>query len=416
MERAVARSPSPDVVLLTELYPPAVGGTPVLFENVYTRLDPHRVTVLTDAIASSVSTESVGAVNVIRGAVAPAHWDVFDPRMWTHHLRLACRLRQIARGRPVLVHCARALPEGLTALVARLLFGLPYIVWAHGEEISTLSTSRALAFLMRRVVARALLVVANSGNTASLVRRTLNVSEQRIRIVHPGVDPARFRTDVDPSDWRERLACGKGPLLLTVGRLQRRKGHDTVIQAVAALAPKYEQLCYAIAGTGPEEGRLRALADSAGVADRVRFLGNITDSELPSLYAACDVFVHPNRVDGSDIEGFGIVFLEAQSSGRPVIGGRSGGVAEAVADGESGLLVSGECVEELVAAISRLITSQGKREHFGRTGRQRVLEHFTWEHAAAKVRELHLSLRPSRAKSRNAQGDVVRRDSPEPRE
>jgi len=114
---------------------------------------------------------------------------------------------------------------------------------------------------------------------------------------------------------------------------------------------------------------------------------------LPSYYAAADIFVHPNRVEGEDFEGFGMVFLEAAASGKPVIGGRSGGVPEAIEEGKTGLLVSGLDADELAAAIMQLISSPGMRVAFGAAARQRVITHFTWSRAVKQVEDIDAHIR-----------------------
>jgi phosphatidylinositol alpha-1,6-mannosyltransferase len=152
-------------------------------------------------------------------------------------------------------------------------------------------------------------------------------------------------------------------------------------------------LQYVIVGEGPELARLRTLAQELGVGERVTFVGPAGASDLPAYYAAADVFVHPNRVERGDFEGFGIVFLEAAASGVPAIGGRSGGVPEALADGLTGLLVSGEDVEELCGALRRLGGSPSLRTQMGAAGRARVLAGFTWERAASEIMAVDADVR-----------------------
>jgi phosphatidylinositol alpha-1,6-mannosyltransferase len=142
-------------------------------------------------------------------------------------------------------------------------------------------------------------------------------------------------------------------------------------------------------GTGEERPRLDALARELGVADRVVFAGEVPPGDLPAYYAACDVFLLPNRIDEGDIEGFGIVFLEAAASERPAIGGSSGGVPEAVADGLTGLLVSGTDADELAGCVRRLVSDKVLARRLGRAGRQRVLRSFTWDRAGRRIADVH---------------------------
>ena len=379
----------PRIVLVTELYPPAVGGSAILFANVYSRLPGRDVTVLTAPMhgrggAGSIRIEDCPIESRRRGIASIA-----DIR---HHVRIAWQIRAASRGARTLVHCARGLPEGIAACLAHFAGGPRYICWAHGEEIAAALTSREHRFVLKQVVRRAAAFVANSRSTAKMIEG-LGVPTARIRVAYPGVDAARFHPGVPAEALRRRFAASAELLLLSVGRLQRRKGQDLVIQALGRLRDEAPRLRYVVVGDGDERRRLETLAREHGVSDRVTFAGEVSAAELPTFFAACDIFLLPNRLDGQDIEGFGIVFLEAAAAGKPAIGGRTGGVPEAIAEGETGALVEGTSAEELAAAIRLLARSPEVRARMGEAGRRRVLERFTWERAAATVADLDSSLR-----------------------
>ena len=158
------------------------------------------------------------------------------------------------------------------------------------------------------------------------------------------------------------------------------------------LREELPSLRYLIAGDGEERSRLEAMVDRLDLRHRVSFLGVVPDADLPAHYAACDIFLHPNRVDNGDIEGFGIVFLEAAAAAKPVVGGDSGGVPEAVERDVTGLLVDGSDVAAIANAIRRLALSSELRTRFGRAGRERVERLFTWQRAADAVSELQRRL------------------------
>ncbi len=384
---------SADILLVTELFPPAVGGSAALFANVYGRMPAVKVTVLADPVASYSSASLAGLAR---------QWIRIESRkrgvlsfgearqIW----RVARAIRAHTRHNPrMFVHAARPLPEGLPALVSRYLSprSARYVCWAHGEDLAAALTSREHAWLARRVCRNASTMIANSKFTAGLIG-SLGVPAHRVRTVYPGVDVDRFRPDIDATAARLQLASSDGPVLLSVGRLQRRKGHDLVIEAIALLHGEFPGLQYLIAGDGQERARLEDLARARAVQQHVRFLGGVSDDQLPSLYAACDIFLMPTRQDASDVEGFGIVFLEAAATGKPSIGGRNGGVPEAVADGETGLLVEGTNSGELANAIRTLARSPTLRAAMGAAGRRRVVQSFTWERAAQEVEALHREL------------------------
>ena len=182
---------------------------------------------------------------------------------------------------------------------------------------------------------------------------------------------------------------GCDTVLLTVGRLQRRKGHDLAIEAMTRVRSEVPGVKYLIVGDGDERPRLEALVDTLGLRDTVTFVGTVKAGDLPACYGAADVFVHPNRVDNGDVEGFGIVFLEAAAAGLPVIGGNSGGVPEAIDVGRSGVLVSGTDVGELADAIVTLARDGERRRRMGEAGCRFVATKFSWERAAGQVLAVH---------------------------
>jgi phosphatidylinositol alpha-1,6-mannosyltransferase len=372
-------------LLLSELFPPAIGGSAVLFEAVYSRFRDVPVTVLTDRQVSPDDGVSRPGVRLVRDAIATRHWGVLEWRGLVNHLRVGRLLRRLEPR--AIVHCGRVMPEGVAAWLNHGTGGAPYVCWAHGEEINTASTSRELMFLARRVYQGALLNIANSHNTARMLE-SCGVRPSAIRVVHPGVDLERFHPGVDGARLRAAHARTGELVLLTVGRLQRRKNHALVVEAMA-LMPDVP-IRYLIAGDGEERHALEALVATHGLGDRVTFLGAVPGSDLPALYAACDLFVMPNRLVHGDLEGFGIVFLEAAAVGRPAIGGTTGGVPEAVEDGRTGLLVEGTDAGELARAI-RSMMSPARRSEMGAAACARAAA-FNWDRAARDVEAIHREL------------------------
>jgi phosphatidylinositol alpha-1,6-mannosyltransferase len=388
-------------VLVTELFPPAVGGTARLFAEIYGRLGRTPVTVITHGVVSDPSTSNRSAVVRIPGW--GKEWGLLNPTGLRHHLRRMNAIRRHAAGHPCVVHCGRALPEAFDALLARRLTGVPYICWAHGEELAYAVHSREIRALMKAAYRQASLVFANSRSTAERVE-DFGVRRDRVVVVHPGVDSTVFRPDAPGSEAiRARLAEAGDVVLLTVGRLQRRKGHDQVLQVVARLRRSGLPVRYVVVGDGEERERLHALTRQLGLDDRVTFVGQASSTDLPGYYAAADVFVHPNRVDDGDFEGFGIVFLEAAASGLPTVGGASGGAPEAVQSGVTGLLVSGTDLDELESSVTSLVVSPERRRAMGGLGRTRVASEFSWECAAERVAVEHERVAAARWPADSAQ-------------
>lgn len=384
----------PPIVLVSELFPPAVGGSAVLFDNIYSRLSMP-VTVLTDAIRCGGNDRQRGNLRIERAAVSCSNWGIRQRGALKHHWALASKIKSLGKRGNTLVHVGRTLPEGIAAVLAKWRGGPRFATWAHGEDLALAKTSRELAWLIRRVCSSAAGVFANSRNTARMCYE-LGVPESKVHLIYPGVDPQRFHPGVDGSDLRARLAPHGAPLLVSIGRLQRRKGFDLAIRAVAKLLPSQPNLRYAIVGGGEDMDYLRSIVTELGLERVVTLTGAVPYDDLPRYFAAGDVFVHPNRIEGVDVEGFGIVFLEAAATGKPVIAGNTGGAPEAVASETTGLLVSGTDVDELAKAMQTLIADANLRSKLGTAGRQRVLEQFTWDIAARRMAEAQALLETHR--------------------
>jgi phosphatidylinositol alpha-1,6-mannosyltransferase len=204
----------------------------------------------------------------------------------------------------------------------------------------------------------------------------------------PGVDLATFRPDVDGSALRARYGLGARPVVACVSRLVPRKGQDTLIDAWPAVRRAIPDAALLIVGDGPYRGDLERIATERGVDDQVIFTGSVPFAELPAHYAIGDVFAMPCRTRrrGLDVEGLGIVYLEASALGRPVIAGDSGGAPDAVRDGETGYVVGDR--EALVARLIELLSDPARRERMGRAGRQWVERDWRWELSATRLRTL----------------------------
>jgi phosphatidylinositol alpha-1,6-mannosyltransferase len=170
--------------------------------------------------------------------------------------------------------------------------------------------------------------------------------------------------------------------------MQRRKGQDKVIEALPRIKQAVPQVKYVMVGTGEVHESLIALARQLGVEDSVVFAGNILDQDLAAYYSACDVFLMPCREIDGDVEGFGIVYLEAGAAGKPVIGGKTGGTDDAIVDGVTGLRVDGTSCDEIADAAIRLLSTPHKAKEMGQNGRQRVETDFSWDGVVERTRRI----------------------------
>ena len=258
-----------------------------------------------------------------------------------------------------------------------------YFVAAHGRELLLRPVARVPPAqwvydrTRRRVLAGASGLFPVSRYTSGLLR-AIDPDLRRIAIVSNGTDPQRFRP-LDPTPLRRTLGLSDDPVLLTVGRLVPHKGIDTVLLALRQVRERVPNIRYLVVGEGADRPRLEQLVATYQLDSQVRFLGRVSSDELPQYFAACDLFVTPSRAEPPSVEGFGLVFLEANACGKPVIGTRCGGIPEAVVDGETGLLVDVDQPEQLADAITRLLLDRELARHLGTRGRQRVIEAFTWD-------------------------------------
>jgi phosphatidylinositol alpha-1,6-mannosyltransferase len=367
-------------LLVSGLYfPPGFGGIGQLMAETARALGPQRVACLTGVPSGDASDRRLaGGVRVYR---RPA---VFARSRIRAALGLGlAALELAARERPRILQIALAYEASLGLLASRWL-RMPYAIWAHGNEILDVRRSTWQKPLM--ALRRAHAVIAVSRFTRDLVVEA-GIRPDRVAIVHPGCDARTFRP-VPGGELRAALVgTGRSFVLLTVGGLVRRKGHDTVLRAMATLHETLPFLRYVVVGDGPMRSELTALAEQLGVAGAVRFVGQVPAAELPAYYAACDAFIMPSRANlpACDVEGFGLVFLEAAACERPSIAGRSGGIADSVVDGESGILADPERWQDVAAAISRLVESPDLGRRLGRQGRERVIAQFSWERVADQV-------------------------------
>jgi len=286
--------------------------------------------------------------------------------------------------RPVLIHFQQVFENASWGPLIKFLFKVPYIVHVYGEELVLARRHGWLDSWVRRVLAGARSVTTISHYSIELLRQMGYT--RKVELIYPGVDTDRFAPG--PSQGLlSRLGVPAGPTLLTVGRLMERKGHDMVLRALARLVVGRPDLSYVVAGLGPEGARLRRLTEELGLLERVFFLGKVSDRDLPQLMRECTAFVHPNRLTSTgDVEGFGIVFLEASACAVPVIGGATGGAVDAISQGKSGYLVNPEDLEELVGVLQRLLDNPQHCRQLGAQGRAFALG-FSWAEAARTVWE-----------------------------
>jgi len=229
-------------------------------------------------------------------------------------------------------------------------------------------------------------VTAPSAYTRDAMVRALD-GAVRVELLPNAVNGNRF-SGSGPDDVRERFGLpAAGPLVLSVGHLKRRKGFDVLVQALGIVRAEFADTHLAVVGPG-NASLLRQQTADLGIGDAVRFLGEVDERDLVSLYHACDLFALLPRVDGGHFEGFGLVFLEANACGKPVVGTRSGGVPDAIVDGETGYLVDEDDAAGAAEAMLRLLRDPAHAARLGARGRQWAAEH-SWSVYADRLVALY---------------------------
>jgi phosphatidyl-myo-inositol dimannoside synthase len=362
-------------ILVTNDFPPKIGGIQSLLWEWWRRLPPDRFAVLTSPYQGASEFDAEQAYRIER---------ITEPVLLPHPLmvrRVNALARDFGAGLAVL---DPAVPLGLIGPSLEL----PYDVVLHGAEVTVPGRlpggKQGLAYVLRNarhVIAAGTYPAAEAERAAG---RPLPTT-----VVPPGVDTQRFRplTPSERDDTRRRFGLPvDARVIVGVSRLVPRKGFDTAIRAIARLAGSHPDVVLVIAGTGRDDGRLRRLAAELGAP--VRFRGRVDHDDLPFVYGCADVFTMlcRTRWGGLEQEGFGIVFVEASACGVPQVAGDSGGAADAVADGETGLIVRHpERVDAAVQALRRLLDDDAERARMGAAARRRAETEFDYDVLAARL-------------------------------
>jgi phosphatidylinositol alpha-1,6-mannosyltransferase len=365
----------PATLLVTNDFPPRVGGIQRTLEALWNSLPPDRVSVL--------APEWPGAVNVDRAAAYPV---VREPGGFAWPTPgFARRLRNVIKetGAEVVLF-GDAFP--LAALGPRLAAtGTPYLVAAHGFDY-WLSVVPGAHAMLRRMTSRASRVPVMCSEFIARTVRTAVPSRVPVSVLYPGADIDAFRPGLPTDDLRERYGIDDRPLVVCVSRLVARKGLDVLIRGIADVRRHVPGATLLIVGAGPYEARLRTLAAGAP-AGAVVFAGEVSEQDLPRHYAAADVFAMPcrTRLGGLEVEGWGNVFIEAAACGKPVVVGDSGGARESLVDGETGVLVDGTDIAGVAAAVAGLLGDPEGASAMGRAGRERVERDHHWPAIAGRL-------------------------------
>jgi phosphatidylinositol alpha-1,6-mannosyltransferase len=364
----------PATLLVTNDFPPRIGGIQRTLEALWRELPADRVGVFCPDWTDAEAYDAAVPFRVFR-----------QPERFLWPTRgVADRVEAAARelGAEVVLFGAT---YPLALLGPRLAKrGLPYLSAAHGFEY-WLSLAPGTHTLMRRATGGATRVPVLCSAFIARTVRTAVPAQVPVSVLYPGADVQRFHPGLVTEDLRAAHGLGDRPVVVCVSRLVKRKGQDTLIDAIPAIRERVAGASLVIVGGGPDEDRLRSRA--AGLGDAVAFTGQVAEDDLPRYYALGDVFAMPcrTRLGGLEVEGWGNVFIEAAACGRPVVVGDSGGARESLVDGETGILVDGRRTAAVAEAVATLLADPARASAMGAAGRERVLRDHTWPQIATQL-------------------------------
>ncbi len=364
-----------NIVIPTADYPPIEGGIGTVSLQLSRELAAlgHSVTVIAPYFEGMTEFDAQEPCKVIRFAGYEWGWFRFAPMMlkglpWMRKADLVLGIN-IAYG-------------GVMAWLLRK----PSVTFAYAYEFLKFRRNPIASTIFRRVYSASRLTVSISHFTTEKLEQ-FGVPSRQIVTIFPG---APSRVAVAPAQvqkTRERYAKG-GHLLLSVGRFVPRKGQERLIRAMPKILTEYPHAQLVFVGQGPRLEAARELTEELALSGPVCFTGKISDEALAALYEACDLFVLPTGEDEQgQVEGFGLVFTEAHAYGKPVVAGRSGGVVDAVLDGETGMLIDPQEPESIAEAVCALLKDDALARSMGDAGKRRVTQELNWSHFTQRMME-----------------------------
>lgn len=376
-------------LLLSEIFPPTNGGSGRWFWELYSRLSRSEYIIAAGQAVGDEGFDKTHDLNIARVNLTSPSWGIKSLSGLRFYWRVFNNIRKLIKQHKITtIHCGRCLPEGFIGYIFKKTFNIPYICYIHGEDVEAAATSRELTWIVRKVLSNASKLICNSQNTANLILNNWDANPGITEILNPGCDTERFIPAQKNEDIKASLGWTNKSVILTVGRLQERKGQDMLIKALPAIKQSIPNVLYAIIGGGEEKEKLEALTKKLKLQDNVLFMAEISDEQMIHAYQQSDVFVLPNRTVGPDIEGFGMVLVEAQACAKPVISGDSGGTAETMILGETGFIVDCTRPEPITDKLIELLQNPKKCQSMGSAGRIHAETTLDWKVHTEKAKKI----------------------------
>jgi phosphatidylinositol alpha-1,6-mannosyltransferase len=366
------------VLVVTNDFPPRPGGIQSFVHGLVSRLPPDGVVVLTSRWRGCEEFDADQPYEVVR-----ADTSVLLPTPAVRRQAVSL-LRE--RGCDA-VWFGAAAPLGLLAPALRAAGARRLVATTHGHEVGW-SMVPAARRLLRRIASSVDVLTYLGEFTRTHLAREVGPYADRMARLTPGVDAAVFRPG-GGAGVRASLGLAGRPVVVCVSRLMPRKGQDVLLRALPTIRATVPDAALLLVGGGPSRGDLERYVDRNGLRDHVVLTGSVPAAELPSYYGAGDVFAMPcrSRLGGLDVEGLGMVYLEAAACGLPVVAGRSGGAPDAVRDGDTGVVVDGSSTDDVAEAVSGLLSDPARAAAVGARGREWVEREWSWDRSVASLRD-----------------------------
>lgn len=372
------------ILLTTFQFPPSLGGMQNYYYNLILNSGKFEFSVLTVPFGKAEEFDRAQSFEIIRK-------DLLYRYFWPKWLKTFFLVLNILRKKKIgLIWAGDILPFGTVAYLINKIKQTPYFVSVHGLDIVSSQKSLKKKKLLIKILQNAEFVTANSNFTKGLVTH-LGIAPKKIIVIYPcpnlipeAVNPPTSLLD----EFRARYKLSGKKVLLTVGRLVKRKGHHLIIQSLPEILKFNPAVVYLIVGGGEEKDNLLKMAAELNLQAQVIFTDELSDSDLDLTYRLADLFVMLSSTDPNDAEGFGTVYLEASKYGLPSLALRGGGVSEAVEEGKSGIIINEPSVVAISRAICHALDNPELTKAIGQVARARVNREFIWPQQAAKLKDI----------------------------
>ena len=362
-----------NTLLITTDFPPTIGGVANYYKNVVDHLPPENIFVLTNDNHKLISRLPI--------------WPKWLPSFWNIW-------KTVRKEKIEMILVGQILPLGTVAWLLNKIIKTPYIVMTHAMDVTFPQKYLRKKWLMKKILSNAYKVTTVSRFTEKHLKNLMTgKNRSKIEIIYPC--PNLKIRDYNQSIYEKlesQYKTNNNKIILSVGRIVERKGFDAMIEALSKMDKDFPNYKYLLVGEGPYKKKLQKILTQPiyqNISNKIIFIGKVSDNELACYFKLCDIFAMPSRrLSTDDVEGFGIVYLEANLFAKPVIGGDSGGIRDAIIDGTTGFLVKPTDINMISDAILKLLTNPERAKKMGKAGQTRVLEEFTWANQTKKLKKL----------------------------